>query len=158
MSDHLASFATWVRHADNFAGNPDLPANCTFRETKIGDVLTSKRSRDALPVLVLGRVSPRRLFVTPNGDFRPQFAKDSPDETIGATRFSFSVGDVYPEDEPLFEGLFAASFEGLQRVQQLLPENPPPQFMLESEDLKKIRITKKIFELVSQHVSITCRT
>jgi hypothetical protein len=149
MSDHLVSFASWIRRSDRFAGNPDLPTSCTFRETKIGDVLTSKRNRDPLPILALGRVSPRRLSVTPNGDFRPQFAKDTADETIGATRISFSVGNLHPEDKPIFDGLFTASFEGLERIQHLFPEHPRPQFMLETEDLQKIRITKKAFELVS---------
>jgi hypothetical protein len=142
----IAQIDEWIRASDCSPGHDMFVTGLRFHERPDCDVLCRGNSVP-LKLLVPGRVSPRNLDVSANGNFNMNYLRATPERTISAISQCFALGIPEDEDGPL-QTLFNRSFDNLVQVQNMFSGRH--QWFLDSDGgNRKIRMSIKLFNVVS---------
>jgi hypothetical protein len=140
-----------------YVANPAFDATVAWKTQRFGDILVNKNAiaegkvstefvREDAVLVVVGTVEPERLYVTPTGNFNPQFDMD-----FQKSKFQLSLRR--PSD-PDFGPDFDAAVEKLKKLQTAIGRTNSHRYLVlhQGGDII-IRLSAPMFELRVRRVA-----
>lgn len=139
MEHDLQNYRATLLCVPSYCASPIFISSVGWQVEWAGHVLVDKSSNANTVVLVVGCVSERRLFVTPDGNYQTNQFSD-----ISIAKFLFLIGR--PDDTPFAED-FDKAMEYFIKIQNQRVSTPKRlNFIVTDGPNKNLRFTWNVFE------------